>query len=140
MEIPWTQIHRPDAGPAAVVMASRFELTTAVRSPLFLAHSLRLWRQARQSAGILGVSLRAQPLKGTFWTLSAWTGQQALAAFAGTDPHASSMRRIRPWMKNATFRFWSVPASEIASETFTPAGLWADAVTRIAADEPSTEI
>ncbi len=140
MEIPWTSIDQPDAGPVAVVMASKFELSSAARSPLFLMHSLRLWRQARQSAGILGVSLRAQPLTGTFWTLSAWTGRQALAEFARTDPHAAAMKRIRPWTKNSTFRFWSVPASEIASGTFTPAVLWADAIARIAADEPPAEI
>jgi hypothetical protein len=140
VEIPWTSTDQPEAGPVALVMASKFELRSAARSPLFLVHSLRLWRQARRSAGIMGVSLRAQPLTGTFWTLSAWTGQQALDAFARTSPHASLTKRIRPWTKNSTFRFWSVPASEIASGTFRPAGLWADAVARIAADEPSTEI
>ncbi len=93
MEIPWTSKDQPGAGPAAAVMGSRFELRTAARSPLFLVHSLRLWRQARESAGLMGVSLRAQPLRGMFWTLSAWTDEQALAAFARTDPHARSARR-----------------------------------------------
>src|ERR1700724_1556679 len=109
MEIPWTSKDQPGAGPAAAVMGSRFELRTAARSPLFLVHSLRLWRQGRNSAGLMGVSLRAPPLRGTFWTLSAWTDEQALAAFARTNPHAAAMKRLRPWMKNATFRFWSVP-------------------------------
>ena len=140
MEIPWTRKDQPDAGPAAVVMASRFELRTAARSPVFLVHSLRLWRQARRSPGLIGVSLRAQPLRGTFWTLSAWTGEQALKAFARTDPHASSMRRIRPWTKDATFRFWSLPVAEIASEDFSAAGLWADAVARIDAGEDPARI
>lgn len=138
MEIPWIAKEQPDAGPAAVVMGSKFELSSAVRSPVFLLHSLRLWRQARRSAGIMGVSLRAQPVKGTFWTLSAWTDRQALAAFARTDPHAAAMKRIRPWTKSATFRFWPVPSGELASATFSPASLWADAVARIEADEDST--
>jgi hypothetical protein len=137
MEVPWMAKDQPEAGPAALVMGSKFELRTAARSPLFLIHSLRIWRQARGSAGLMGVSLRAQPLRGTFWTLSAWTGEKALNAFARADPHAATMKRLRPWMKNATFRFWSVPSAEIAGEKFSAAGLWADAVTRIAADEPA---
>jgi hypothetical protein len=131
MEIPWTRIDQPGAGPQAQVMGSKFELTTALRSPAFLIYSMRLWRQARRSPGILGVSLRAQPLRGTFWTLSAWTGQQALTSFARTDPHASAMKRIKPWMRNSTFRFWTVPVAGLGS----PAELWADAEARIAASE-----
>lgn len=131
MEIPWTPIDQPGAGPDAQVMSSRFELKTAWRSPQFLIYSLRLWRQARRSAGILGVSLRAQPLAGVFWTLSAWTSRQALTTFAGTDPHAAALTRIRPWMRDSTFRFWSVPAGDITGASFRPADLWADAQRRI---------
>lgn len=136
MEIPWTRFEQPGAGPEAVVMSSIFELKTALRAPVFLMYAMRLWRQARRSPGILGVSLRAQPLKGTFRTLSAWTGEQALASFARTDPHAAALNRIRPWTKSSTFRFWSVPVRELTADTFSPAGLWADAVARIAAAEP----
>jgi quinol monooxygenase YgiN len=135
MEIPWTRIEQLGAGPEAVVMSSKFELKTTLRAPAFLMYAMRLWRQARRSPGILGVSLRAQPLKGTFRTLSAWTDEQALDSFARTDPHAAALNRIRPWTKSATFRFWSVPVRELTSGTFSPAGLWADAVARVAAPE-----
>ena len=136
MEIPWTRIEQPGAGPEAAVMSSMFELKTTLRAPAFLMYALRLWRQTRRSPGILGVSLRAQPLKGKFWTLSAWTDEQALASFARTDPHAAALNRIRPWTKGSTFRFWSVPVREITDGTFRPAELWADALARIAAAEP----
>jgi quinol monooxygenase YgiN len=135
MEIPWTRIEQPGAGPEAVVMSSKFELKTTLRAPAFLMYAMRLWRQARRSPGILGVSLRAQPLKGTFRTLSAWTDEQALDNFARTDPHAAALNRIRPWTKSSTFRFWSVPVRELTSGTFSPAGLWADAVARVAVPE-----
>ena len=136
MEIPWTKIEQSGAGPEAVVMSSMFELKTPLRTPAFLMYAMRLWRQARHSPGILGVSLRAQPLKGTFRTLSAWTDEQALGSFARTDPHAAALKRIRPWTKSSTFRFWSVPVRELTSDTFSPAGLWTDAVARVAAPEP----
>jgi quinol monooxygenase YgiN len=136
VEIPWTRIEQPGAGPEAIVMSSVFELKTPLRAPAFLMYAMRLWRQARRSPGILGVSLRAQPLKGTFRTLSAWTDEQALASFARTDPHAAALNRIRPWTKSSTFRFWSVPVGELTAGTFSPAELWADGVARVAAAEP----
>jgi heme-degrading monooxygenase HmoA len=124
MDLPWVTRGTPDG--AAYVMGSRFELRSAWRSPAFLVHSLRIWRQARRSPGILGLSLRAHPVSGVFWTLSAWTDEAALRAFAHADPHRTIIKRVRPWTKSATFRFW-----ETAS--LSPAGLWADAERRISA-------
>lgn len=126
VEIPWTTVGRAPAGRNAQIMASRFRLKTALRSPQFLVYAIRIWRQARSSQGILGVSLRAYPLRGTFWTLSAWTDEAALRTFARADPHRTIIGNIRPWAKEATFRFWTVPADELA-----PRDLWADAGTRI---------
>ena len=60
------------------------------------------------------MSLRAYPLRGIFWTLSAWTDEAALGAFAGTDPHRTIIENIRPWAKEATFRFWTVSANALA--------------------------
>jgi hypothetical protein len=123
MEIPWSTAGQAADGPA-FVMGSRFELASAWRSPAFLLHSLRIWRQARRSAGLLGVSLRAYPVAGVFWTLSAWTDEAALRAFAGANPHRTIMKRARPWTKSATFRFWT-------TDELVPERLWADAQTRI---------
>ena len=126
MEIPWTTVGRAPTGHDAQIMASRFRLRSAWRSPQFLMYSIRILRQARSSQGILGVSLRAYPLRGTFWTLSAWTDEEALQAFARADPHRTIIRNIRAWAEEATFRFWTVPADTLGSRE-----LWADAGTRI---------
>jgi len=53
------------------------------------------------------VSLRAQPLKRTFWTLSAWRDQEALDAFPRADARATSVRGIRPAARDTVFAFWS---------------------------------
>ena len=134
MEIPWTATGQPGPADDVTIMASRFELATAWRSPAFLVRSLRVWRQARRSPGALGVSLRAQPLTGTFWTLSAWTDRDALSGFARAEPHRTVMRTIRPWMKDSVFRFWTIPAGDL-----NPTELWADAQARIAVpDQPAS--
>ena len=117
-------------GTEAYVMASKFELTSGWRTPAFLALAIRAWRQARRSPGVLGVTLRAQPLRLSYWTLSAWTGRDALDAFARAEPHRTIMRRVRPWAKTATFRFWTADAAQL-----TPDRLWTEAERRISAPE-----
>lgn len=130
MDLPWSVTGTPPASRDAYVMASKFELTSAWRSPAFLVQAIRAWQQARRSPGVFGVSLRAQPLRRTYWTLSAWTDETALYAFARTEPHRTIMRLVRPWAKTATFRFWTVPADKVM-----PAELWAEAESRISAPE-----
>jgi hypothetical protein len=76
------------------------------------------------------VTLRAQPLRRTYWTLSAWTDEAALNAFARAEPHRTIMTRVRPWAKTATFRFWAASADELI-----PARLWPEAERRISAPE-----
>jgi len=131
MDLPWGAAGRATAdGTDAFVMASKFELTSGWRTPAFLAQAIRAWRQARRSPGVLGVTLRAQPLRLSYWTLSAWTGKDALDAFARAEPQRTIMRRVRPWAKTATFRFWTADASRLA-----PDRLWAEAERRISAPE-----
>jgi hypothetical protein len=132
MDTPWTTKTPPDAGPDAFVMASRFELKSAWRSPAFLLYAMRILRQTGRSPGLHAVTLRAHPVRGEFWTLSAWTGEDALREFARTDPHRSIMKAARPWMKTATFRFWSVPVA-----TLSPKELWQSAEQRIADGDPA---
>lgn len=132
MELPWTEGGQQATDPDAFVMGSRFQLKSLWHSPAFLMLAMRIWRQARRSPGLLGVSLRAYPLRGDFWTLSAWTDEAALQQFASTDPHRTIMKRARPWTKSATFRFWPAPAAAIS-----PKDLWASAEQRITDGDPA---
>lgn len=136
MEIPWTAPGTPGApaGQDTVILGSRFELTSPWRSPAFLGHALRIWLQARRSPGIIGLSLRAQPLRATFWTLSAWSSQAALRDFARADPHRTIVARVRPWAKTAVLRTWTVPGGDPAA--LDPAALWQQAEARISDQSP----
>ena len=79
----------------------------------------------------MGVSLRAQPLRATFWTLSAWSSQAALRDFARADPHRSIVARVRPWAKTAVLQTWTVPGGEAGPAALDPAALWEQAEARI---------
>jgi hypothetical protein len=123
--LPWNELDAASPDADVVVMASRLEVRSLRDVPGFALASLALWRQARRSPGVLGLTLKAQPLRRTFWTLSAWTGKPALYAYAAAEPHGSTMRAKRGVMRDSTFVFWTVRAGEL------PIG-WDEAQRRIA--------
>ncbi|GAA1953800.1 DUF3291 domain-containing protein [Kitasatospora viridis] len=125
--LPWTVPNPPRPGADRVLlMASRFEVRSLRDVPSFLLGSLRIWRQVSRAPGALGASLVAQPLRRTFWTLSAWEGRAELDAFAGSEPHRTVMRAQRPAMAASLFTFWEAPVGELPAD-------WAEARRRLAA-------
>ncbi len=124
--LPWLTIDRP-GNDTVQVMASRLEVRSLWHVPRFFATSMVLWRQARRSPGAIGITLKADLTRRTFWTLSAWADADAITAYARTDPHASAIVRARAVMRESTFVFWSAPAAEL------PIG-WPEAQRRIAAE------
>ncbi|MBV6699128.1 hypothetical protein KV557_18725 [Kitasatospora aureofaciens] len=61
--------------------------------------------------GAVGASLAAQPLKRTFWTLSAWESREAL--YAKAEPHRSIMTSLRSTIKESVFTFWEAPVQDL---------------------------
>ncbi|WP_433202468.1 hypothetical protein ACQP1G_12330 [Nocardia sp. CA-107356] len=110
--LPWMTVNAPTA-PEAQCMASRLEVKSWWHTPGFLLASLALWRQARRSPGALGVALKAEMWKCTFWTYSAWTDKAAIYAYAGAEPHKSTIQRKRKVMREATFVFFTAPVDEL---------------------------
>ncbi|GAA2509178.1 DUF3291 domain-containing protein [Streptomyces longisporus] len=114
--IPWMPGTAKDGTEPAsppLVMASRLELRSLLGVPRFFLLSLVIFQQVRNSPGLLGASLKAEPLKRTFWTLSAWRDQEALNAFSAKDPHARSVRGLRPGMKGSVFVFWNTERDQL---------------------------
>ncbi len=111
--LPWTVPNPPSPGAQTYVMASHFEVRSLRDVPRFFLKSLSAWRQVRSAPGALGASLIAQPLKRSFFTLSAWEDRDALYAFARTEPHRGIMTALRPAMRRATFTFWEAPAERL---------------------------
>lgn len=122
--IPWMTVN-PPTGSEVQVMASRLEVRALRHVPGFFLASLSLLRQARNSPGALGITLQADLLRRTFWTLSAWTDKDALTAYATAEPHKSTIARKRKVMRDSTFTFWNIPATDLPVE-------WSDARRRLA--------
>ena len=126
--LPWTTPNPARPQTRALVMASRLEVRSLADVPRFFWKSLAAWRQVRTAPGALGASLIAQPLKRTFWTLSAWEDKRALYTYAKTEPHRSIMTGLRSTTRGSVFTFWELPASELPLD-------WADARRRLAEQE-----
>ena len=111
--LPWLRVATADPGTELTVMASRLPLRSYRHIPGFLRWTLRIRHQLSGTDGLVGYSLDAHLFRKTFWTLSAWTSQEALEDFVQVDPHMSGMAAIRPHMRPSTFVFWTVKPEEL---------------------------
>jgi hypothetical protein len=93
-------------------MATRRELSSHTQVPAFFLASLRVHRQICRTDGAIGVSLIAKPLRRTFFTLSAWRDDEAIAAMIGTEPHRSVMETFRRHTSDTVFVSWKAPAGQ----------------------------
>ncbi|MDT0609888.1 DUF3291 domain-containing protein [Streptomyces lancefieldiae] len=110
--LPWTVPNRPPQATEVHVFASRFETRTLGGALKFLARTPGVWRQVRGARGAYGASLKAEPFKRTFWTLSAWESPEALKTFAHSGTHAPTSRGLSAQMRDARFVTWSATSDE----------------------------
>ena len=111
--LPWFRISTVDPATELTVMATRLPLRRYRHIPAFLRWTLRIRGQLADAPGLVGYSLDAHLLRKTFWTLSAWTDQEAMGAFVRTDPHRSAMEAIRPHMDRSVFVSWTVTGADL---------------------------
>lgn len=91
--LPWRWSGAPRT-PEALVFASRFDGTGFRRGWRLLIGGVRLRRAVLGAPGALGVSVRAHPIQGRYYTLSMWRDQESLMAFAHGPAHRSAVRTV----------------------------------------------
>jgi hypothetical protein len=87
----WAKEPRPQN---ALVFASMFDGPGLRRGWRVFTAGVRLRRAVLGAPGALGVSLRAHPLQGRYYTLSMWRDQQSLLAFAHGPAHRRAIRSV----------------------------------------------
>ncbi len=127
----WTAADKGDPGTDAVVLGSRLELRSYRHVPTFLTAAIKVRRQVRAAPGALGVSLIAELVSKTFWTLSAWTDEEVLDAFVRAEPHSAVMKRFGRRLARADFTTWTCPVSELPSQQSNANTLWHEAERRL---------
>ncbi|MYT68470.1 MULTISPECIES: DUF3291 domain-containing protein [unclassified Streptomyces] len=121
--LPRTTPNPPPEGAEVLVFASRFETRTLWGALKFFARTPTVWRQVGRAPGAYGATLKAAPLKRTFWTLSAWESREALKDFAASAPHGPAAGGLRGQMKDSEFLTWKAPAGDLPLD-------WEDALRR----------
>ncbi len=118
-------------GTSTTVQASVLSLRRYRDVPAFMRAALRLRAAFAESPGAIEMSLRAAPLRRTFWTLSHWRSDADIAAFVGHPVHREVMRRFGPALQFSAFVTWN--------SNDTAAISWDDASTRLAAERRSAD-
>jgi hypothetical protein len=131
--LPWTPAEQPQPGGEAIVLGSQLRLRSYRHIVGFLRAAMQIRKQVHDSPGAYGVSLIAQPMRKTFWTLSAWSDEDALNAFVRTSPHTEVMQRFHDRLTDASFTTWRRPVSELPEPNSSAKELWHEAKERLAA-------
>jgi hypothetical protein len=69
-------------------------------------------KQLAATAGVVGFSLLARPLRKQYATLSIWVDEHALAAFSDSNPHRELMAKLAPEMGATRFLRWTINGSD----------------------------
>jgi heme-degrading monooxygenase HmoA len=93
-KLPWIGRRRATQG-QVLVFASRFDGRGVRSSWALFTGGMRIWRTALRSPGVLGASLWAKPIRGSYYTLSAWESEEALRAFARSAAHRRGVKVLR---------------------------------------------
>jgi hypothetical protein len=87
----WTEQARPET---TVVFASRTDGTGLRAGWRLFVGGIRLGGAVLRSPGALGVSVRAHPLKGHYYTMSMWEDEASLLTFAHNADHQAAVRHV----------------------------------------------
>jgi hypothetical protein len=82
-------------------------------------------KQLGHTDGVIGFALLARPVRKQYATLSVWDGEDALARFAGAQPHQDLMQTLAPAMEPTTFVRWTMSGADGRPS-------WEDALRRLA--------
>ena len=123
-KVPWFGRRRTKDGQPVLVFASRFDSQNPRSALALLVYGLRIWITAARSRGALGASLWAKPLRGRYYTLSAWESEEALREFARSKAHRVGVKALRKagTVDGALISWWEDGAD------WTPR--WKDAIRR----------
>jgi hypothetical protein len=136
--LPWTVVDAAPSGSQVVFLASRLRLRSARHIPGFFRAAFAVRSQVRRSPGAVGVSLIAEPMRKTFWTLSAWTDQASLDSFVQSQPHLGVMSRYHARLVSPEFTTWNADASSVPPSRSSAKDRWAEGKQRLAVQRASS--
>lgn len=111
MQLPWQAFAEPDPDRDYLVLASYLPLKRLRSTPRFFRYARAIRQQLAKADGLVGYTLKAQPLRREYFTLSMWEDERALSRFVEAKPHVDIMAGLRGHMGKTSFRQWSTKGS-----------------------------
>ena len=127
MKSPWKSLAPIDPEREYLVLASSIPPRRRSSTGRLFRGASAVRKQLARTEGVIGFSLLARPWRKQYATLSVWTGEDALAAFMGTEPHRALMATLAPEMGPTKFVRWPISGADGRPS-------WSEALTRLAAE------
>jgi quinol monooxygenase YgiN len=112
MKSPWKAVRELDADVEYLVLATSIPPKSYASTWALFKGSRTVRRQLLATDGVLGFSMLAEPFRKHYATLSVWRDEQALDAFAATDPHGRIMGELAAAMNAPQFIRWMISGSD----------------------------
>jgi hypothetical protein len=93
-------------------MASHLPLKQITSTVRFFRGVFAIRKQLTSADGLIGYTLRAQPIGRNYWTLSVWMDETSLRGFMRTAPHVELMTSLKPVMGPTMFVQWEIGGTE----------------------------
>ena len=98
MKSPWKSFEPLEPDREYLVFASSIPPRRRSSTPRLFQGASAVRKQLENTEGVLGFSMLARPWRKQYATLSVWTDEGALAAFADRRPHEELMSALAPEM------------------------------------------
>jgi uncharacterized protein DUF3291 len=124
IEMPWEARAEPDPGRDYLAIVTYLPMRRLQALPRWVRYIRAVQKQLARATGLVGYSLRTNPLRLRFWTLSVWEDEDRLREFLRDVPHANVMREFGPKMAGFGLARWTVPGTAARPS-------WRDALSRL---------
>jgi hypothetical protein len=111
--LPWRSFRPIDPDTTYVVTITRLPLRSHRSIPRITGATWRIVRQLSRSDGLVGYALKAELIRKTFWTMSAWTGHEVLRAFVRSEPHIHAMTALSDHMDGPRIETFTLSGAEL---------------------------
>ena len=111
--LPWRTSQPVDPEASYAVAITKLPLRSHRRIPSIMLSTLGIMHQLKRSEGLVGYALKADLLRKTFWTMSAWHDQEALTAFVRSDVHRKAMTTLQPHMDDPRIKTYEARGSKV---------------------------
>ena len=124
MKSSWRQIRALDPDANYVVLASSIPARRWRSTLAMFRGSRAVADQLERTEGVVGFAMLAEPVRKRYATLSVWTGEPAIRAFAASTPHRELMAALADQMADTRFEQWSILGADGCPT-------WPDALARL---------